>query len=119
MARAQLLPFNELAAQVSSTRPANRRHRLPILARADGQRVAQASAGRQADRVFAYLKAHGPACDHELAAALGIELSSINSTRNHLMKRQLVEPVDLVRGPRGALRTRWGLLEKAQWQDQD
>ncbi len=88
--------------------PVNRR-RLPVIARASGQLVAQEYRGRQVDRLLAYLKAHGPASDHEIAAALGIELASINSARNHLVKDQLVEAVDLVPGPRGALRTRWGL----------
>jgi len=106
----QQLLFSK-SSRRSSTPPANRRHRLPILARADGQRIAQASAGRQVDRVLEFLRAHRLATDHEIASGVGLALSNVNSLRNRLARAGIVRAVGLQEGPLGARRTVWSLVE--------
>lgn len=77
-------------------------------ARASGLTRARRT-GRQAQRVIAFLRAHGPQTDHQLADGLSLPLASVNSLRNALVKAGRVGVVDVVPGPFGALRTRWGL----------
>jgi hypothetical protein len=106
-------PRGRPAAQLSlpglEAAPPRRRRPLSHVARRSGQRTARRQAGRQAERVVASLRADGPQTDHELAAALGLALASVNSIRGALVKAGRVAAVDVVPGPYGALRSRWGL----------
>lgn len=108
--REGLLPFEgELAGQArSKPRERCRSKRLPLQARREGLDRSRAGTGRQADRVLQHLHEHGPSTDHELADALALPLASINSVRNALVKQRLVVDIDLVVGPFGSRRTRWG-----------
>ena len=85
------------------------RRRLSRVTRATGYQTAQRQLGQHATRLIAYLRAHGPATDHDCSAGLALPLASINSLRNGLIKRGVVVAVDIVPGPYRARRTRWGL----------
>lgn len=107
MAHAERLPFE---GPPPSPQPRNRRRQLPIIARASGQRVNQASAGRLVDRVIACLRTDGPSTDHEVAEKLDLALATVNALRHSLLKRDVVRAAGLQRGPFGAMRTQWELV---------
>jgi hypothetical protein len=90
-----------------------RRVSLSQRARRSGQRAGRRQAGRQATRVLDFLRAHGPATDQQISHALDLALASVNSVRNALVKAGRVTAVDLVPGPFGARRSRWGLRDGA------
>ena len=82
---------------------------LSHVARATGYHRARPRVQHHATRLLDFLRAHGPATDHECSAGLDLPLASINGARNRLVRDGLVVAVDHRRGPFGVLRTRWGL----------
>lgn len=65
--------------------------------------------GEKAQRYLRII-ASGPATDHEMAAAIRVPLSSINSIRNGLMQAGLVEKrAEIKAGPYGKDCATWGL----------
>lgn len=76
---------------------------------AQGAIAATERIGRQALALLTAYRTHGPLTDAEAADVLGVERTTICARRNELVKRRLVEPVDVVKGRRGVNNVRWAL----------
>ena len=81
------------------------------MARHCSQRAAQAAAPTRATKTARYLdwlRTHGPAIDHDAAAALDWPLSTINSVRNGAINHGArIVPDGEARSPYGRMATRW------------
>jgi hypothetical protein len=65
--------------------------------------------GRQALALLTLYRQVGPLTDRAAAEQLGLERSSICARRNELIRRGLVQAIDLVKTDRRTRNTRWGL----------
>ena len=94
------------------------------VSRACSREAAQRAAGgrpTKTARYLVFLEEHGPASDHQAAAALGVPLSSICSIRNGIIdraeeagQRAPIVPVSKRLGPYGADVTIWGLAGRRE-----
>lgn len=82
---------------------------LPRACSRAGAAVALPRAGSQAGRLLALYQVSGPKTDHEVAARLGLPLSTVNARRNALMARGLVVVKGTALGPFGAPNTLYGV----------
>jgi hypothetical protein len=73
----------------------------------EGARTASERVGRQClELLTAY--ANGPLTDREAAERVNLPIATICARRNELVKRGLVQAIDLIVGPFGVKNTRWG-----------
>lgn len=69
--------------------------------------AAQAGRSHKRGQYLAWLKANGPATDHQAAEQLGFQLSTICSLRNGCFDRAEVEACGIVEGAYGRKVTLW------------
>lgn len=73
----------------------------------EGARTASERVGRQCLQLLSAYE-HGPLTDREASAVLNVPVSTICARRNELVKRRLVQAIDIVQGTCGVRNTRWG-----------
>ena len=76
-----------------------------------GAVVARKSRGVKTQLYLQWLRAHGPATDHEAHECTGLPLATVNSVRNTLMTAGVVTSAGITDGLCGARRTLWRARE--------